>query len=158
MLRPAIALVLALSLAPSLATAQDEGAKKLAQSLLDKGAATYNKADADAMVLQYDDDAKVVLVGREENGPNLVEKTYRGPESIRDLYVEQFAGAERPIRSSNRVEFARFLRPDVLAIYGTFSPSEGADPLPFFQVRQERDGHWLIVSLRLFVIAERKSG
>jgi hypothetical protein len=138
---------------------QDQGADeamKLARRLTEEGAATFNTANARAMVDYYTADAKVTLHSRNDQG--ITAKEYDGHEEIQGLYADLFKDRAR-IRSKNTVEYARLLAPDVLVIAGTFDPNLDVDkPLkvPFYQVRLKRGDKWLINSLQIFVVGEKK--
>ena len=138
---------------------QDPGGGKamnLATKLTEQGAATFNTADAKAMAAYYTPDAKVILQGRGEDG--LTVKVYDGREAIERLYADVFKD-RGTIQSKNTVEYARLLTSDILVIAGTFVPDQNtAQPLkvPFYQVRVKQGDKWLINSLRIFVVAEKK--
>ncbi len=138
---------------------QDPGADeamKLARKLTEEGAATFNTANAKAMVDYYTADAKVTLHSRNDQG--ITAKEYDGHEEIQGLYADLFKDRAR-IRSKNTVEYARLLAPDVLVIAGTFDPNLDEDkPLkvPFYQVRLKQGDKWLINSLQIFVVGEKK--
>jgi len=141
------------------AQGQDQGgdeAIKLAKKLTEEGAATFNTANAKAMADYYTADAKVTLHGRNDQGFSA--KEYDGREEIQGLYADLFKD-RGTIRSKNTVEYAKLLASDVLVIAGTFEPNLDADkPLkvPFYQVRHKRGDKWLINSLQIFVVGEKK--
>jgi hypothetical protein len=133
-----------------------EEAMKLARKLTEEGAATFNTANAKAMAEYYTADAKVTLHGRNDQG--ISAKEYDGREEIQGLYADVFKD-RATIRSKNTMEYARLLAPDVLVIAGTFEPNLDADkPLkvPFYQVRLKQGDKWLINSLQIFVVGEKK--
>jgi hypothetical protein len=138
---------------------QDQGsdeAIKLAKKLTEEGAATFNTANAKAMADYYTADAKVTLRSRNDQG--ISTKEYDGREEIQGLYADLFKD-RGTIRSKNTVEYAKLLASDVLVIAGTFEPNLDADkPLkvPFYQVRLKRGDKWLINTLQVFVVGEKK--
>jgi ketosteroid isomerase-like protein len=138
---------------------QDPGgdeAMKLARKLTEAGAATFNTANAKAMAAYYTNDAKVFLQGRGDDGITI--KEYDGREEIEKLYADLFKD-KGTIQSKNTVEYARLLASDVLVIAGTFEPNlDPAETLkvPFYQVRLKQGDKWLINSLRIFLVGEKK--
>jgi len=138
---------------------QDQGADeamKLAKKLTEAGAATFNTANAKAMAAYYTEDAKVFLQSRGDSGISI--KEYDGRGEIEGLYADLFKDPGT-IQSKNTVEYAKLLASDVLVIAGTFEPNQNAaNPLkvPFYQVRLKQGDRWLINSLRVFVVAEKK--
>jgi len=141
------------------ASAQDQPADeamKLAKKLTDEGASTFNTADAKAMVAYYTDEAKVFFETREESGFTI--KVYDGRAEIENFYADLFKDPSQ-VRGKNTVEYARLLASDVLVIAGTFVPNENADDpikVPFYQVRRKQGDKWLINSLRIFFVPEKK--
>ena len=141
------------------AQGQDPGvdeAMKLAKKLTEQGSATFNTANAKAMADYYTADAKVTMHSRNDEGISI--KEYDGREEIQGLYADLFKD-RGTIRSKNTVEYAKLLASDVLVIAGTFEPNLDADkPLkvPFYQVRLKQGDKWLINSLHIFVVGEKK--
>jgi hypothetical protein len=141
------------------ASAQDQPADeamKLAKKLTDEGAETFSKADAKAMAAYYTDTAKVFFDTREESGISV--KVYDGRDEIEKFYADLFKDPSK-VHGKNTVEYARLLASDVLVIAGTFVPNENAaDPIkvPFYQVRLKQGDKWLIDSLRIFFVPEKK--
>lgn len=129
----------------------DQEALRLARSITHQGAATFDRADARAMAAFYTDEAEVAIVGKSASGYTTT--TYRGHAEIEKLYQNLFKNA-KDIHSKNVVEFARFLQPDLLAIYGKFQPNTGSKPLPFIQVRVKQGDRWLMSSLQVFVLPD----
>jgi len=131
-------------------------AMQLAKKLTEKGATTFNTADAKAMAAYYTQDAKVFLESKNENGLSV--KEYNGRDEIEGLYKDLFKNSGT-IQSKNTVEYARLLAPDLLVIAGTFEPNQLApNPLkiPFYQVRIKQGENWLMTSLRIFVVPAKK--
>jgi ketosteroid isomerase-like protein len=139
--------------------AQDQAADeamKLAKKITDEGAATFSKADAKAMVAYYTEDAKVFFDAREEN--EIKVKVYDGHAEIENFYADLFKDPTK-VHGKNTVEYARLLASDVLVIAGTFVPNANeAEPIkvPFYQVRIKKGDKWLINSLRIFFVPEKK--
>ncbi len=131
-------------------------AMELARKLTDQGARTFNTASAKDMVAYYTDDAKITLEGRDQNGFSI--KEYASRDEIEGLYKEMFKDKNPgSIAARNTVEYAKLLAPDMLVIAGVFEPDTNApSPLkvPFYQVRIKKGDHWLISSLRLFVVGK----
>jgi ketosteroid isomerase-like protein len=154
---PAFLLLGAMAAVPVLGEDQNAGdAMKLARKLTEEGAAKFNTSNAKAMAAYYIDDAKVFLVGRNESGFST--KEYNGREEIERFYGDLFKDQQN-IQSKNTVEYAKMLAPDVLVIVGTFEPNQNAaEPLkvPFYQVRIKQGDKWLMSSLRIFVVGEKK--
>jgi ketosteroid isomerase-like protein len=141
------------------APGQDQGADealKLAKKLTEEGAATFNKVDAKAMAAYYTDNAKIFLQTRDESEISI--KEYDGREEIEKLYADLFKDPSQ-VHGKNTVEYAKLLASDVLVIAGTFVPNETApEPIkvPFYQVRVKQGDKWLINSLRIFYVPEKK--
>jgi hypothetical protein len=141
--------------APAFAQDPDD-AMQLARKLTEEGATTFNSANAKAMAAYYTHDAKVFLETKNESGAAV--KEYSGRDEIEGLYRDVFKNPGT-IQSKNTVEYARLLAPDLLVIAGIFEPNQqAANPLkiPFYQVRKKQGEHWLMSSLRIFVVAEKK--
>jgi ketosteroid isomerase-like protein len=141
------------------ASAQDQAADealKLAKKLTDEGAATFSKADAKAMAAYYTDNATIFFESRDESEISI--KEYDGRAEIEKLYADLFKDPSQ-VHGKNTVEYAKLLASDVLVIAGTFVPNENAaDPIkvPFYQVRHKQGDKWLIHSLRIFFVPEKK--
>jgi len=129
----------------------DETASQLAKKLTEKGAATFDTRNAEAMAASYLEDGEVTLIGKGEAGYD--SKTHKGREEITTLYRDFFKDAD-VIKSRNEVEMARLLQPDLLVIYGTFEIQKGSQTsrFPFFQVRVKKGDDWRISSLQLFIV------
>ncbi|MBX6314610.1 MAG: hypothetical protein IRY99_17105 [Isosphaeraceae bacterium] len=145
--------ILPLALLWPLATrAQEPDARKLAQEILDKGAALFDTRDAAAMAATYTEDAKIFWVGKNQDTGQYQIDVKDGRSQIEDLYRNLFKDRKRTT-SRNTVEFARFVAPDLLVIQGYFEPDiHRADKFPFVQVRVKQGDKWLMMSLRLFVL------
>ncbi len=138
---------------------QERGADEamnLARKLTEEGAATFSMADAKAMAAYYTEDALVFLQGKNDAGYSV--KQYDGRAEIERLYADFFK-EPATIRAKNTVDYARLLAPDLLVIAGTFEPNQlAAKPLrlPFYQVRVKQGEKWLIHSVRIFVLPEKR--
>lgn len=142
---------LVLVLGPSATFGQDEDAKKLAQGILDKGAALFDKRDAEAMARTYTEDARVVLVSKDKDSPQYKIDIREGQTAIHDMYKDMYKNVNEAFSARNTVEFARRAAPDLLIIHGMFEPNAGQGSYPFVQVRKKEGEKWLILSLQLFV-------
>jgi hypothetical protein len=131
----------------------EDAAMKLARQLTEKGATTFDTKDAQAMTDFYLEEAEISLVTKGRDGYSV--KVYRGKVEIESLYRDIFKNPEG-VKSKNEVEFARLVRPDILAIFGTFEIQRGSQTarFPFFQERIKKDDRWLISSLRFFAVPE----
>ncbi len=141
------------------AQAPDPEAMTLARKLTEEGAKTFDTADAKAMIASYTDDAKVTLEGRDDSGFSL--RDYATRDEIEGLYRDMFKDKNPgSIASKNTVEYAKLLAPDMLVIAGVFEPDTN-DPnslkVPFYQVRIKKGEHWLISSMRIFVVGKSDS-
>lgn len=141
------------------AQAPDAEAMDLARKLTDEGAKTFNTANAKAMVAYYADDAKVTMEGRDNDGFSL--RDYATRDEIEGLYRDMFKDKNPgSIASKNTVEYAKLLAPDMLVIAGVFEPDTNdahALKVPFYQVRIKKGEHWLISSMRIFVVGKSSS-
>jgi hypothetical protein len=148
-------LVVALIVIPVSAQNSDE-AMQLAKKLTEEGATTFNTANPKAMAAFYTEDATVFLQTKNESGVSV--KEYSGRAEIERLYADLFKDHDT-IQSKNTVEYARLLAPDILVIAGTFEPNlkaANALKIPFYQVRIKQGEKWLMNSLRIFVVGEKK--
>jgi hypothetical protein len=146
---------LALVVAPVSGRNADE-ALQLAKKLTEEGAATFNTANSKAMAAFYTEDAKVFLQTKNENGISI--KEYDGRAEIEQLYADLFKN-HGTIESKNTVEYAKLLTSDLLVIAGTFEPNlQDANRIkvPFYQVRVKQGDKWLMNSLRIFLVSEKK--
>jgi ketosteroid isomerase-like protein len=142
------------------AQAQDQPADEamnLARKITEEGAATFSKADAKAMAAYYTENAIVFVQSKNDEGHSV--KEYDGKAEIERLYADLFKNGHGTLRAKNTVEYARLLAPDLLVIAGMFEPDQLAvKPMkvPFYQVRVKQGDKWLIHSLRLFVLPQKK--
>lgn len=152
-----VSLAALLVVVPALGVAHAQGSRKeaiqLAKKLTEEGAATFDTRNSAAMASYYTDDARVILVGKSEAG--LKTTVHAGHSEIQQLYANLFKNAQQ-IRSRNNVEYARFIGTDLLMITGTFEPNVGAMKVPFVQVRVKEKGKWLIRSVQVFVISDKR--
>jgi hypothetical protein len=148
----AAALTLCLSLS---ARAEDTDAKTLAQDVLDKGAALFDKRDAAAMAATYTEDAQLEWVEKDSATGGIKIESKKGREEIETLYRDFFKDQKEATTSKNTVEFARFITPELMVIEGFFQPNVANDAkFHFVQLRQKKDDKWMMRSLMLFVVAK----
>lgn len=148
------ACLFALLLVPPLARADDGDAKALATTILDKGAALYDKKDAAAMAATYTEDGRVLWYEEDKDTGELKLSEKKGRSEVEGLYRSLFDGSTAPTTSRNTVQYARFVTPDLLVIHGVFQPDTAkAGTYPFVQVRRKQGDRWLIKTLQLFAIA-----
>jgi ketosteroid isomerase-like protein len=142
-------------LLPAAATAAEPDAKRLAQDILNKGAALFDTRAAAAMAATYTEDAELVLFAKDKNTGDYKGQVTRGRSAIERGYQNLFKDRKPGTTSRNVVEFAHFVGTDLLIIHGTFSldiSQQGS--IPFVQVRAKKGDKWLIMSLQLFLVAE----
>jgi hypothetical protein len=148
----AVALTLCLS---NTVRADDKDAKTVAQEVLDKGAALFDKRDAAAMAATYTDDAQLEWVEKDSATGGIKIDVKKGRDEIESLYRDFFKDAKEATTSKNTVEFARFIGTELMIIQGVFQPNTANDgTFPFVQVRVKQGDKWLMRSLQLFVIAK----
>ena len=148
----AVALTLGLSLA---ARAEDQDAKTLAQSILDKGAASFDKHDAAAMAATYTEDAQLEWIEKDSASGAIKIDTKKGREEIEALYRDLFKDSKEATTSKNTVEYARFVGSELLVIEGEFQPNVANEgKFHFIQIRLKQGDKWLMRSLQLFVIGK----
>jgi ketosteroid isomerase-like protein len=149
-------LALAFTLVVSLsARADDIDAKTVAQEVLDKGAALFDKRDATAMAATYTEDAQLEWVEKDSAAGGIKIDTKKGRDEIETAYRDLFKDQKEATTSKNTVEFARFVSPDLMVIHGVFQPNVANDSkFQFVQLRLKKDDKWMMKSLTLFVIAK----
>jgi hypothetical protein len=148
----AVALTLCLS---NSARADDTDAKTVAQDVLDKGAALFDKHDAAAMAATYTEDAQLEWVEKDSAAGGIKIETRKGREEIEALYRDFFKDQKEATTSKNTVEFARFISPELMVVHGAFQPNVANDAkFQFVQLRYKKDDKWMLKSLTLFVIAK----
>lgn len=148
----AVAFTLCLSLS---ARADDKDAKTLAQDVLEKGAALFDKRDAAAMAATYTEDAQLEWFEKDSATGGIKIDVKKGREEIELLYRDFFKDAKEATTSKNTVEFARFVTGELMVIQGVFQPNVANDAkFPFVQLRVKQGEKWLMRSLQLFVIAK----
>jgi hypothetical protein len=137
------------------ARADDTDAKTLAQGVLDKGAAIFDKHDAAAMAATYTEDAQLEWVEKDTAVGGFKIDVRKGREEIETLYRDFFKDQKEATTSKNTVEFAQFINPELMVIQGFFQPNVANDgKFHFVQVRVKKDDKWLMRSLMLFVVAK----
>ncbi len=140
---------------PTFARAEDKDAKTLAQEILDKGAALFDKRDAAAMAATYTEDAQLEWIEKDSAAGGIKIDTKKGREEIETGYRDLFKDSKEATTSKNTVEYARFVGSELLVIEGDFQPnvaSEGS--FHFVQIRLKQGEKWLVRSLQLFVIGK----
>jgi len=144
-------LALALLL-PTAALAADPDAKTVAQDILTKGATLFDTRDAAAMAATYTEEAELSLISKDKDtGKYKVENTH-GRTSIERFYQDFFKDRKPGTTSRNVVEFAQSAGPDVLVIYGRFTPDVAqGTAFPFVQTRVKDGDRWLIISIQLYL-------
>jgi hypothetical protein len=148
----AVALTLCLSQS---ARADDTDAKTVAQDVLDKGAALFDKRDAAAMAATYTEDAQLEWVEKDSAAGGIKIETRKGREEIEALYRDFFKDQKEATTSKNTVEFARFISPELMVVHGAFQPNVTNDAkFQFVQLRYKKDDKWMLKSPTLFVIAK----
>jgi hypothetical protein len=152
--RTVLALTFTLGLALA-ARAEDKDAKTLAQDILDKGAALFDKRDAAAMAATYTEDAQLEWIEKDSAAGGIKIDTKKGREEIEALYRDLFKESKEATTSKNAVEFARFVGSELLVIEGDFQPNVANEAtFHFIQLRLKQGDKWLMRSLQLFVIAK----
>jgi hypothetical protein len=137
------------------ARADDNDAKTVAQGVLDKGAALFDKHDAAAMAATYTEDAQLEWVEKDSAAGGIKIETRKGREEIEMLYRDFFKDMKEATTSKNTVEFAQFISPQLMVIHGSFQPNVANDAkFHFVQMRFKKDDKWLMKSLTLFVISK----
>jgi hypothetical protein len=135
--------------------AEDETAKKLAQEILDKGSALFDRHDAAAMAATYTEDAQLFWLQKDDSTGEIKVTNKNGRAEIEELYRDVFKNPGDQKTSKNNVEFARFATPDVLIIEGVFQPNvDKQGKFPFVQVRIKRGDKWLMKTLQFFVMSQ----
>ena len=141
----AVAFTLCLSFA---ARADDKDAKTVAQDVLDKGAALFDKRDAAAMAATYTEDAQLEWVEKDSAAGGIKIDIKKGREEIETLYRDLFKDAKEATTSKNTVEYARFISPELMVIQGDFQPNVANEAkFHFVQMRFKKDDKWLMRSL-----------
>ena len=119
----------------------------IAERVLKDGSDLFDAKNAEGLAATYTENGEIHLLDKREN--EYRDDVIRGRPEIERFYRGGFKDA-RVIDSENRVEFARFVSPDVLVIHGRFRPNVGEDELSFVQMRVMRDDRWQLRTLWLF--------
>ena len=128
----------------------DARARSLAQRILDRGAALFDKRDAAAMAATYVEDAAAMLSKREGDTREVKLEVTRGRAEIEKAYAKVFKDRLPEHRCRNTVESARFLGPELLLIQGRFALDRNqSDVIQFVQIRARQGDEWKIVTLHL---------
>jgi hypothetical protein len=148
----AVAFTLGLSFA---ARADDQDAKTLAQTVLDKGAALFDKRDAAAMAATYTEDAQLEWIDKDSASGGIRIDVKKGREEIEAVYRDLFKDSKEATTSKNTVLYARFISSGLMVIEGDFQPNAAAEAkFHFVQLRLKQGEKWLMRSLQLFVIGK----
>ena len=155
-MRRAAVLALTISLGVGvLARALEPDAKTLAQDVLEKGAALFDKRDAAAMAATYTEDAQLEWIEKDSASGGIKIDTKKGREEIEAVYRDLFKDSKEPTTSKNTVEYARFVGSELLVIEGDFQPNVANEGrFHFVQIRLKQGDKWLMRSLQLFVIGK----
>jgi hypothetical protein len=131
----------------------DAKARTLAQQILDRGAALFDKRDAVAIAATYVEDAQAMLIKREGDARDLKLEVTRGRAEIEKVYARIFKDRLPEHRCRNTVESARFLGPEMLLIQGRFALDRNqSDVIQFVQIRARQGEEWKIVTLQLMLL------
>ncbi len=137
----------------STARADEKDAKTLAQEILDKGAALFDKRDATSMAATYHEEAQIDLIMKDESTGELKIDVKKGRAEIESFYRDLFKDSKEASTSKNTVEYARLVSPDVMVIHGTFQPDTVKEgKVTFVQMRVKQNDKWIMRSLQLFVL------
>ena len=137
------------------ARADDPDAKTLAQDILDKGAALFDKRDAAAMAATYTEDAQLEWIEKDSATGGIKIDTKKGREEIETVYRDLYKGAKEATTSKNTVEYAKFVGSGLMVIEGEFQPNVASEgKFHFVQMRLKQGDKWLMRSLQLFVIGK----
>jgi hypothetical protein len=133
--------------------ADEKDAKLVAQGVLDQGSALFDSRDAAAMAATYTDDAQQLWIGKDRSTGEITLTIKKNRSEIESLYRDLFKDAKEKTTSKNTVEFARFLSPEVMVIYGVFQLNIAKpDKFPFVQTRVKVGDKWLMKTLQLYVV------
>jgi hypothetical protein len=144
-------------LASSSVLAGDEGdakAREIAVKVTTDGAAIFDTYDAKAMAATYDE--KAVLTAFQKQDGEITRDVHEGRDKIEAAYANIFKNPET-IKSKNTVDRARLLAPDLLSIDGTFDTNtlkSDSFKVPFHQVRQNKGGKWLVLSMEISLLPQ----
>ena len=134
--------------------ADDNDARKIAQTILDKGAALFDTHDAAAMAATYSDDARLVLLDKDSSTGD-IKVSVKDRTEIESLYRDLFKDIHEKTTSKNTVDFARFVGSELMVVQGVFQPRlDKDDKFTFVQTRVKQGEKWLIKTLQLYVIAQ----
>jgi hypothetical protein len=136
------------------ARAEDAAARTMAQEILDKGSALFDRKDAAEMAATWTEDGQILWYERDKESDELKVNSKTGRGEIESLYRSVFKD-QNPSVSKNNVDHARLVSPDLLVIEGTFQPNvESPGRFPFVQVRVKQNDKWLLKTLQLFLISQ----
>jgi hypothetical protein len=140
---------------PLAAQAVNDDAKTVAQGILDKGAALFDKRDAAAMATTYTEDAQLEWIEKDSASGGIKIDVKKGRDEIEGVYRDLFKDSKEATTSKNIVEYARFVSSGLLVIEGDFQPNVANEgKFHFVQIRLKQGDRWLMRSLQLFVIGK----
>jgi hypothetical protein len=140
---------------PIAARSADDDAKTVAQGILDKGAALFDKRDAALIAATYTEDAQLEWVEKDIASGGIKIDVKKGRDEIEGVYRDLFKDSKEATTSKNTVEYARIVGSDLLVIEGDFQPNVANDgKFHFVQLRLKQGDKWLMRSLQLFVIGK----
>jgi hypothetical protein len=151
-----LTLALAFNLGLCLAARADEqDAKTIAQGILDKGSALFDKRDAAEMAATYTEDAQLEWIEKDSATGGIKIEVRKGREEIETLYRDFFKDLKEATTSKNTVEYAKFVGSGLIVIEGDFQPNvAGEAKFHFVQLRLKQGDKWLMRSLQLFIIGK----
>lgn len=137
----------------------DAEALRIAERVTAEGAAIFDAHDAKAIAATYDEDTTITIF--RTRGGELKREVHQGRDKVEAFYSALFkqpdslnpddADAGAP-KSRNVIERARLLSPELLAIDGTFELSPQLPRIAFHQVRQNKDGKWLVLTMEVSLL------
>lgn len=146
-----LALILASVPSTLLGQEDDAKAKAVAQETLNKGAALFDKRDANAMAATFVENAQIILCKRSSDSGNFETETRSGRTSILQAYADIFKDRSPEHKAKNTVDSAKFLGKDLLLIHGKFSLNQDdGDSIRFVQIRTREGEEWKVVTMQLF--------
>ena len=131
----------------------DEDAKAEADRLTSESASVFNSGDAAAMAALFAPEATVGLSTTGPDGTKPAGKVSRGRDEIEVFYRQVFEGPNQ-VQGQNTVDYARFIRPDLLILTGRFAMTADGKPLPpvtFTEVYRKTGDTWKAFDLRAFL-------
>ncbi len=119
--------------------------RRVAQEMLDKGAALFDKHDAPAMAATYTEDAQLEWVEKDSASGGIKIDVKKGREEIEAVYRDLFKDAKDATTSKNTVEFARFIGSGLIVVQGVFQPNVANEgKFHFVQLRLKQGEKWIM--------------